>query len=105
MKAENGYREITIRLFEEDMPASIEAVSSKQDKYTAIYLNKNLPDQKRAASFLHEMLHVYHDDNTGTDTVQIEKDRRRELWDLMLSLLENDSDLWRELSGQAEISQ
>lgn len=45
-----------------------------------VALRKGISETEKAAAFLHEMLHIYHDDfNSGLNVKQIEADRHAEL--------------------------
>lgn len=83
-----GGRRITMNLHCEPAPETISGVSVRKkgagDKYLVL-LNSTKSEKQRAASFLHECLHIYHQDHDREDltTDQIEAVRHAELLEII----------------------
>lgn len=85
-------RTITITISAHDMPEGLHGICTEQalNNY-AIHLNSKDTEQQQAASFLHECLHIYHDDINDTRSAdQIEADRHRELLQLLKTMLQEE---------------
>lgn len=87
-------RKMKIDLAEAALPDSMNGVTlnegGSQDYLVAI--NSNKGDLQRAATFLHEMLHIYHDDfNSTRSAAEIEIEREAELKAIARLILEKDT--------------
>ena len=88
-------RELKIRLVRSDGPETIHGATAQMrddtgEKY-AVWINSSRTGKCGAATWLHEMLHIYHDDFSDTRPVkEIEKERRSELIELLEILIEED---------------
>lgn len=74
-------RQITITTKAEALPQTINGVLQQtgNDNYI-IYLNSTKTDDERAAAFLHECLHIYHNDFDSNNAAgNIEQARHSEL--------------------------
>jgi len=81
---------MNIRIVEERLPETIKGFTGRKenDDYT-ILLNTELSDTEKAAAFLHEMLHIWHNDfASGKSVDQIEQERHAEMEKIMEILLE-----------------
>ena len=90
-------RNIRTRLFTTtQIPDSFNAATvgqtatGDQENYLT-FINPGCEDLKRTAAFLHEMLHIYHNDFIDERPVEeIEADRRKELIQVAKYLIEED---------------
>ena len=72
-------RTITISIISQNMPEGINGATIKKasDNYI-IFLNDNQNQADITASFIHEMLHIYHDDfNSDMTATEIEAVRHK----------------------------
>lgn len=77
-----------VSVAEIDLPESINgAITETAAREYTIAIRKGMTEDEKAAAFLHEMLHIYHDDfNSGLKADQIESDRHAELERLLTIL-------------------
>lgn len=70
-------RTITIRIKTEQLPESVRGVSvERRPEDYIMLLNGQEDDPETVAAFLHEMLHIYHEDHGragGTDGIEAER--------------------------------
>ena len=76
-------RQITLRIVSAALPTGAHGMciqSAGTDALTVV-INDTDTDDQQAFSFLHEMLHIWHDDfsRTGVDVGRLERERNREL--------------------------
>ena len=84
-------RHFNIDLMQVDFNGGVNAATIKRGDGHAIVMNKSLDDKHQAAAFLHEMLHLYHNDNEYQGNIyQLEQERKQELRDLLQILIEED---------------
>ena len=74
-------RQFKIDLATAPLPEKVDAVSVETDSGNYIVcLNSEKPSDNQTAGFLHEMLHIFHDDfNSPEPVANIEADRQAEL--------------------------
>ena len=74
-------RDITIRLVKHKMPDQAGGVIVQEGKESyLIIINDQKSEQEQAAAFLHECLHIWHNDfSTNTNALEVEELRHREL--------------------------
>ena len=74
-------RELSITIDEAELPPSVRGECAKDaDGRFYIVINKCLSETERVKTFLHEMLHIYHDDFASEEPVAaIEAARHLEL--------------------------
>lgn len=89
-------RRIDLRLASVQLPETVPGMSREQqagegrEKYV-VAINEDLCDLERAAAFIHEMLHIYHNDfQDDRPAFEVEKERRKELIQLLRLLVEED---------------
>lgn len=89
-------RKIDLRLASVQLPETVPGMSREQltgegcEKYV-VAINEDLCDLERAAAFIHEMLHIYHNDfQDARPVAEVEKERRKELIQLLRLLIEED---------------
>lgn len=84
-------RTIVIHIQTVALPGTVRGVSRKTDKDTFdIFINADQTEDQKTASFLHECLHIYHNDfDTQNSADRIEKTRHAELRRLVQLLSEN----------------
>ena len=73
-------REMRIRIYEADLPDGAEGLSFSRggDSY-GIVLSERLTGDELTQAVIHELLHIWHDDNNKRgDVSQIEQERHRE---------------------------
>ena len=78
-------REITVRMITADLPECINGMCHMDapGRYIVVIDSKGTP-QQQAAAFLHECLHIWHNDTATTlPADQIEQMRHREIIDLL----------------------
>ena len=77
-------RKLTLTITAEELPASVYGVSvPNKDGYT-ILINGTKPGPEQAAAFLHECLHIWHNDHNDTRTADtIEAERHEELQQIL----------------------
>ena len=74
-------RNIEIRVITGLLPDSIHAAATTEgaDRYTVV-INENATQDEKAAGFLHECLHIWHNDfKEGQQITKLEKQRAAEL--------------------------
>ena len=78
-------REWHLKVIEADLPVKGCCCPWDEDfKEYRIFINKNLPDQEKIRTFIHEMLHLYNNDfEQGEDVVSIESRTHRATDELM----------------------
>ena len=77
-----------VSVVEMDLPEDVngEIAKTAAQEYI-IAIRKGITEDEKAAAFLHEMLHIYHDDfDNGLNVHQIESDRHAELERLLTIL-------------------
>ena len=89
-------RHIHIKFGKADMPEDFGGVTrslDREDNYCML-INSALTETKQTAAFLHEALHIYHDDfNSDRPVEVIELERREELKAIARLILEEDAGL------------
>lgn len=78
-------RDISITLYKTELPDTIHGFcrQRKDGKYI-IFLNSAEEPAQQTATFLHECLHIYHDDhNSELDATEIEAIRHSELLEML----------------------
>ena len=86
-------RTITMRIITADLPETVNGACTQtgENKFL-VTINGIKTDQRQAAAFLHECLHIWHDDfSAGGSIDKIEAHRHREIIDL-LQLLRSDDE-------------
>lgn len=84
-------RNISLSIAQQQLPVPGLVAQKAEDDYTII-LNTDLPDTERAAAFLHEMLHIWHNDfASGKSVDQIEQERHVEMERILEILLKQQS--------------
>lgn len=81
-------RQITINITNTPLPAGINAalIEAGNDSFI-ICLNSKMTDDERTAGFLHECLHIYHDDiNSNKSANKLEQTRHKELLRLLKTI-------------------
>ena len=91
-------RRISIKQGEAAFPESVHgltlltAKTDEREDYTVL-INSSLNSRRQAATFLHEMLHIFHEDFDGKRAVkEIEAERRAELRELLEILIREDEE-------------
>jgi len=82
----NTGRDISIKVLTAPLPETIHAFVTQRDTGTYwIFLNSNESETQRAASFIHECLHIYHRDTEREDLTasQIEAIRHAEVVEIL----------------------
>lgn len=73
-------RTTTLTITTHELPQGIDAFTLYKDEQYAIYVNDTLPATEQAAAFLHECLHLWHDDTSADLPADVlENVRHREL--------------------------
>jgi hypothetical protein len=82
-------RRIEILLEDADLPDAVDGVSALkgEDRYLVL-VNSGKSDPEKVAAFLHECLHIYHEDHTGESVQEIETERHAELQQILSSMAE-----------------
>ena len=81
-------RKIGIMFKEEKLPGTINGLTVERGKDAyMILLRDDMTETEKAAAFLHEMLHIYHNDHeSGKSLDELEKERHAELLELLTYL-------------------
>ena len=86
---EQTRRDITIKLYRAELPETIRGFShqNRNGSYL-IFLNSTDSQERQTATFLHECLHIFHEDHNNTDLTasQIEAIRHKEIIDMLETL-------------------
>lgn len=89
---EQTRRDITIKLYRAELPESIHGFShmNRNGSYL-IVLDSTDSQERQTATFLHECLHIFHEDHTNEDLTasqiaQIEAIRHKEIIDMLETL-------------------
>lgn len=62
------------------LPQTVHGLTTQQAGAYTIYINEDQTQDEQAAAFLHECLHIYHDDFNNTRTAgELEEERHAEL--------------------------
>lgn len=84
-------RTVNLTITAEDLPEGVHGTIFATAAGYYILTNARETDTEQAAAFLHECLHLYHDDlNAGRSADEIEQERHRELAELLKVLHETD---------------
>ena len=71
---------LQIQIKTAELPQTIHGLTTQQAGAYTIYINEDRTQDEQAAAFLHECLHIYHDDFNSTRTAgEIEEERHAEL--------------------------
>lgn len=85
-------RDVDLRIMTAELPVSISGFSMPKNGKTIVVINEGLTESEQAAAFLHECLHIWHDDhNSQTDADTLERIRHKELIEILTGILEKDS--------------
>ena len=78
-------RTVTVRIIKADLPETVNGMCMKnKDDGFVVFLNDKATEIRQASGFLHEMLHIWHDDyNSECPMDQIEAERHKELKDIL----------------------
>ena len=89
-------RTVTVRIVKTDFPEGGHGMCvQEEDNAFLVLLNDKSTEIKQASAFLHEMLHIWHDDfNSCRPINKIEAERHRELTDILIENL-SDNELSR----------
>ena len=81
-------RTVTLRIVETELPEEVHGVSAQTKDGFIIFLDERMTEDQRTASFLHECLHIYHEDH-GEDlrSGTLETVRRAEMKRLLLTMI------------------
>ena len=87
-------RRLSITIDEAELPLSVRGECAKDaDGRFYVLVNKNLPEPEKALAFLHEALHIWHDDFTSEAPVSaIEAARHEELVNMLKSEVGSGAD-------------
>lgn len=73
-------RQLTATIKTAPLPATIHGVLQQSGNNYKIYINSDQTNDEQAAAFLHECLHIYHNDSCSPELADsIEHSRRAEL--------------------------
>lgn len=82
---------ITLKIETASLPGTVHGFSAKQPGRFYIVVNEADPPDRQAATFLHEMLHIWHDDHdSGRSADSIEQERHAEVQRLLSILNSNN---------------
>lgn len=98
-------RKMKIDLAEMELPDSFDGATVNDGKSQdfLVLINSKENDMRRAAAFLHEMLHIYHNDfESSKSAAEIECERDAELKAIARLILDNDKSFLDD-PGQAEL--
>lgn len=83
-------RKINLIITTEDLPEGVHGAAFQDKDGYMILINGAEPKPNQAAAFLHECLHIWHDDHNDTRAADtIEAERHEELRKLLEILTEN----------------
>ena len=86
---EQTRRDITIKLYRAELPETIRGFSRlNRNGIYQIFLNSTDSQERQTATFLHECLHIFHEDHSNEDLTasQIEAIRHKEIIDMLETL-------------------
>lgn len=71
---------LQIQIKTAELPQTVHGLTTQQAGAYTIYINEDQTQDEQAAAFLHECLHIYHDDFNSTRTAgELEEERHAEL--------------------------
>lgn len=73
-------QELSLHIVTDKLPAGINGISAAEGQRVIVAINTDQSETEQAAAFLHECLHIWHDDHHSSRAVkEIERERREEL--------------------------
>ena len=90
-------RDINLRIITQDLPGSISALTASEgnDRYT-VMINGKADQEDQIAGFLHECLHIWHNDfENSQDVNDLEILRHSEMMRILSAQIRSNADLIR----------
>ena len=94
---------LNIRLAKMELLPGAEGITAKDEQGYLVVINSMLPEDKQAAAFIHEMLHIWHDDFSGDAPAgQLESYRHAEAIRLCNIFKQQEAAAMQDINGKLQ---